>query len=238
MMVCFTFLKMMMFVFNGVIFLGGTAVLGIGIWVKVDSSSLVKILGAAAPQLTQLINVGYLCIGVGCFLLLIGFLGCWGAVKESKCMLLMFFVVVLILFIVEVSGAVVVLVFSAVADIFLDHLKSWALKTLKENYGKQEDITGIWDTTMREGCLREFQTFLNRNGKIVGGVALGIAVLEVIAHFYALLLPQKPELPSLLAKAPELSTAPGYLSAQAWGTCRKDVLGCGEDGPLMKSMAA
>uniref|UniRef100_A0A8C0IMI8 Tetraspanin 1 n=1 Tax=Chelonoidis abingdonii TaxID=106734 RepID=A0A8C0IMI8_CHEAB len=85
---CFSFLKLMMFVFNGVIFLSGLAVLGIGIWVKVDGGSFVQILGAAAPQLMQLINVGYLCITVGTFLLLMGFLGCCGAMKESKCLLL------------------------------------------------------------------------------------------------------------------------------------------------------
>lgn len=69
--------------------LGGLAVLGIGIWVKIDGNSFVKILGAAAPQLMQLINVGYLCIAVGCFLLLMGFMGCWGAVKESRCLLIL-----------------------------------------------------------------------------------------------------------------------------------------------------
>lgn len=230
---CFTFLKMMMFGFNGVIFLGGAAVLGIGIWVKVDGNSFMKILGTAAPQLTQLSNVGYLCIGVGCFLLLMGFLGCWGAMKESKCLLLLFFVVILIIFIVEVSGAVVVLAFSAVADIFIDYFKNWALKTLKEDYGKQKDITAIWDTTMKElkccgfynytdfsnseylkeketypapcctanqdcqisdidsnkqGCLQEARVFLSKNGKIVGGVALGIGLLELAAMAVSLIL--------------------------------------------------
>ncbi|EMP29649.1 Far upstream element-binding protein 2 [Chelonia mydas] len=236
---CFSFLKMMMFVFNGIIFLGGLAVLGIGIWMKVDGGSfvqilgaaapqlmqLINILGAAAPQLMQLINVGYLCIAVGTFLLLMGFLGCCGAMKESKCMLLLFFVIILILFIAEVTGAVVVLAFSSMADIFIEHLKTWAVKTLREDYGRQDDLTAIWDTTMKElkccgfnnykdfnssyfyqthsqtypagcclppkrecleseldstkkGCLQEFQTFLSRNGRIVGGVALGIGVLE------------------------------------------------------------
>ncbi|XP_067416483.1 tetraspanin-16 isoform X2 [Emydura macquarii macquarii] len=231
---CFSFLKMMMFVFNGIIFLGGLAVLGIGIWVKVDGGSFVQILGAAAPQLMQLVNVGYLCIAIGAFLLLMGFLGCCGAAKESKCMLLLFFVIILILFIAEVAGAVVVLAFSSVADIFVEHLKSWAVKNLKEDYGRQDDMTVIWDTTMKElkccgfnsyqdfnnsyfhqthgqtypagcclpkdeclafeldttrqGCLPAFQTFLSRNGKIVGGVALGICVLELAAMAVALVL--------------------------------------------------
>ncbi|XP_053868322.1 tetraspanin-1-like isoform X1 [Malaclemys terrapin pileata] len=232
---CFSFLKMMMFVFNGVIFLSGLAVLGIGIWVKVDGGSFMQILGAAAPQLMQLINVGYLCIAVGTFLLLMGFLGCCGAMKESKCMLLLFFVIILILFIAEVAGAVVVLAFSSVADIFIEHLKNWAVKTLREDYGRQDDVTAIWDTTMKElkccgfnnykdfnssyfyqthsqtyptgcclppkrecleseldgtkqGCLHAFQTFLSRNGRIVGGVALGIGVLQLAAMAVSLVL--------------------------------------------------
>ncbi|XP_050781498.1 tetraspanin-1-like isoform X2 [Gopherus flavomarginatus] len=162
---CFSFLKLMMFVFNGVIFLSGLAVLGIGIWVKVDGGSFVQILGAAAPQLMQLINVGYLCIAVGTFLLLMGFLGCCGAMKESKCMLLLFFVIILILFIAEVAGAVVVLAFSSVADIFIEHLKNWAVKTLREDYGRRDDVTAIWDTTMKEPHPPSSQTVLAVNLK-------------------------------------------------------------------------
>ncbi|KAH0628617.1 hypothetical protein JD844_009976 [Phrynosoma platyrhinos] len=206
--------------------LGGLVLLGVGIWVKVDSTSFVKVLGEATPHLMQLINVGYLCIAVGTFLLLMGFMGCWGSVKESKCLLLVFFVFTLTLFIVEVAGAVVVLAFSSVADIFIEHLKKWAMKSLEEDYERQEDLTAIWNTTMKElkccgfnnytdfsnsyfyqthmeypsvcclddkpcqeseidsnkqGCLHAFQVFLSKNGKIVGGVALGIGVLELAA---------------------------------------------------------
>uniref|UniRef100_A0A8C8SND8 Tetraspanin 1 n=1 Tax=Pelusios castaneus TaxID=367368 RepID=A0A8C8SND8_9SAUR len=75
--------------FSSLLQLGGLAVLGIGIWVKVDGGSFMQILGAAAPHLQQLINVGYLCIAIGAFLLLMGFLGCCGAMKESKCLLLL-----------------------------------------------------------------------------------------------------------------------------------------------------
>ncbi|XP_072847704.2 tetraspanin-16 isoform X2 [Pogona vitticeps] len=199
-MSCFSFLKLMMFIFNGVVFLSGLALLGIGIWVKVDSTSFVKILGAAAPHLVQLIN---------------------------------FFVVTMILFVAEVAGAVVVLAFSSVADIFVEHMKNWAKKTLEKDYGKQEDITAIWDTTMKElkccgfhnytdfnnsyfyqtytkypsvcckqnqecqeseidndkkGCFQEFNVFLSKNGKIVGGVALGVGGLELAAMAVSLIL--------------------------------------------------
>lgn len=71
--------------------LAGAAILGVGVWVKVDSGSLLGFLDSvegAPPELSQLANVAYLLIGVGAVLLVIGFLGCCGAVKESRCMLL------------------------------------------------------------------------------------------------------------------------------------------------------
>lgn len=72
--------------------LAGAGILGVGVWVKVDSSSLLGILGKiqdAPGGLNQLVNVGYLLIAVGGVLLVMGFLGCCGAVRESKCMLLL-----------------------------------------------------------------------------------------------------------------------------------------------------
>ncbi|XP_069508985.1 tetraspanin-16 [Ambystoma mexicanum] len=230
---CFSFLKTMMFIFNGIIFVGGIAVLGIGIWVKVDGGSFVKILGVAAPQLVQLMNVGYLCIAIGCFLLVMGFLGCCGAMKESRCLLMTFFIIILVIFNAEVAGAVVVLAFSAVSQIFVEYLSTWAAKTLRVDYGQESEITMIWNTTMNElkccgfrnytdfndstfyretgrlppacctnkdpcnmdsvdtevkGCAIAFQNFLDKNGKIVGGVALGICALELAAMVVSLVL--------------------------------------------------
>ncbi|XP_014869450.1 PREDICTED: tetraspanin-1-like [Poecilia mexicana] len=89
---CFGFLKAMMIVFNGIIFLAGVAILGVGIWVKVDSGSIFSFLGKIdnVPQeIHQVLNVGYLLIAIGGLLVVIGFLGCCGAIKESKCMLLL-----------------------------------------------------------------------------------------------------------------------------------------------------
>lgn len=74
-----------------VIKLAGAVILGVGIWVTVDSSSLLGILEKvedAPSELSHLVSVGYLLIAVGAFLLIIGFLGCCGAVRESRCMLL------------------------------------------------------------------------------------------------------------------------------------------------------
>ncbi|KAI1884043.1 hypothetical protein AGOR_G00222310 [Albula goreensis] len=148
---CFGFLKIMMFIFNGIIFVAGGAILGVGVWVKVDSGSLLGFLTQienAPSELNQLLNVGYLLIAVGAVLMVIGFLGCCGAMKESKCMLLLFFIIVLIIFIAEVAGAIVILVFQPLAAQLIDALGKQVVDSIKTKYGSNQDLTGVLDTTM------------------------------------------------------------------------------------------
>lgn len=62
-----------------------------GIWVKLDIDSLLGLLGDVGDseaQMSKLVSVSYVLIAVGAVLLVIGFLGCCGAIKESRCMLL------------------------------------------------------------------------------------------------------------------------------------------------------
>ncbi|XP_073704919.1 tetraspanin 35 [Garra rufa] len=148
---CFGFLKAMMFLFNGIIFLAGAAILGVGIWVKVDSGSILGLLqniDGAPSELEQVQNVGYLLIAVGAVLLILGFLGCCGAIKESRCMLLMFFVIILIVFIAEVAGAIVLLVFKPLAENLIDKFGTEVVESIKKDFGKNKDLTGLFNTTM------------------------------------------------------------------------------------------
>ncbi|KAG1955815.1 tetraspanin 34 [Pimephales promelas] len=152
-MCCKGFLKIMMFVFNGIIFLAGAAILAVGIWVAVDRVSLLGFLDhidEAPSELAQLANIGYLLIGVGAFLTLMGFLGCCGAMKESKCMLLSFFIIVLIIFLIEVAAGIVLIVFEPLVEKFLDEIGQEVVKTIETNYGTDEGFTSIWNSTMTE----------------------------------------------------------------------------------------
>ncbi|XP_056128038.1 tetraspanin 34a [Rhinichthys klamathensis goyatoka] len=152
-MCCKGFLKIMMFVFNGIIFLAGAAILAVGIWVAVDRVSLLGFLDHiedAPAELAQLANIGYLLIGVGAFLTLMGFLGCCGAMKESKCMLLSFFIIVLIIFLVEVAAGVVLIVFEPLFEKFLDEIGQKVATSIEDNYGKDDGFTSVWNSTMNE----------------------------------------------------------------------------------------
>ncbi|XP_063153927.1 tetraspanin-1 [Candoia aspera] len=146
-MSCFTFLKVMMILFNLGIFLGGSTLLGIGIWVSVDSKSFLQIFGPVSTSVFQFVNVGYLLIALGAVLFLLGFLGCCGAQKESKCLLIMFFTIILIIFIIEVTAAVVALVYTSLAETIL---QGTVTQLLRDEYGKSKPVTEVWNTTMTE----------------------------------------------------------------------------------------
>ncbi|XP_063080218.1 tetraspanin-1-like [Engraulis encrasicolus] len=228
---CFGFLKVMMFVFNGIIFLAGAVILGVGIWVKVDSGSILNLLDKipnAPVELDQVSNVGYLLIAVGAVLLILGFLGCCGAVKESKCMLLLFFIIILLVFLAEVAGAIVILVFRPLAEQLIRKLGVEMVEDIQKQYGTNDDITGLWNTTMDTlkccgfnnytdfegspfhseynlfpsqcckstssacdadntstspvpGCYEKLVSLIDNNAVVIIGVALGIAVLEILA---------------------------------------------------------
>ncbi|NXH78741.1 TSN1 protein, partial [Hydrobates tethys] len=222
---CFTFIKVMMILFNLAIFLGGGTLLGVGIWVTVDGQSFLDIFGALSSSVLQVVNVSYFLIAIGAILLIIGFLGCYGAQKDSKCLLMMFFSVVLIIFIAEVAAAVVALVYTSLAETLLTAVVT---PVLKEKYGADDRFTYIWNATMNEvhccglnnytdftdspwyrekgtypepclvggslpfarphlcgcllqGCFHQILEEIKTNAGVVGGVAAGIAALEIAA---------------------------------------------------------
>uniref|UniRef100_A0AAV2KF95 C2H2-type domain-containing protein n=1 Tax=Knipowitschia caucasica TaxID=637954 RepID=A0AAV2KF95_KNICA len=131
--------------------LSGVGILAVGIWVKVDIGSVFSFLDKipnAPPELGQLQNVGHLLIAVGVLLLFIGFLGCWGAYRENKCSLLMFFFIVTAIFMAEAAGAIMMLQFKPLMDKYLVKFGNAAVQNIQKQYGENSDITQLWDTTM------------------------------------------------------------------------------------------
>ncbi|CAK8672190.1 tetraspanin-18-like [Clavelina lepadiformis] len=130
-------LKYLMFIFNFLFFLCGGALLGVGIWVVVDGQSFMQIV-ASNPVI---FSASYILIAVGAALLVISFLGCCGAIKENRCLLGTFFAIVLIIFIVEIVGAIL-------AFVFYPDVSRLAKNTLNEYNENIQDngITQGWNT--------------------------------------------------------------------------------------------
>lgn len=236
-MKCFSFIKTIMIIFNLLIFLCGAALLAVGIWVSVDGSSFLKIFGPLSSSAMQFVNVGYFLIAAGAVLFVLGFLGCYGAHRESKCALLTFFFILLLIFIAEIAAAVVALVYTTLAENFL---KVLVVPAIKKDYGSQSDFTQVWNSTMEglkccgfnnytdfdnspyydqqnayppfcciykgngtmespctaqkaqeldvEGCFKQLLYDIRTNAAAVGGVAAGIAALELAAMIVSMYL--------------------------------------------------
>uniref|UniRef100_UPI00358ECCE7 tetraspanin-1-like n=1 Tax=Myxine glutinosa TaxID=7769 RepID=UPI00358ECCE7 len=150
----------------GTALLGGLTLLAAGIWVKVDGSSFNNILGPAVN--VHFANVGYFCIAVGLLLIVIGFIGCVGAYKESKCLLITFFIIVLIILIAQIAAAVAALVYADVAE---DIVKAEASQHLKEEYGKKSNpkgkiITEVWDLFMSKAPVTDYTILIEARPEI------------------------------------------------------------------------
>uniref|UniRef100_A0A3Q3CYK2 Tetraspanin n=1 Tax=Haplochromis burtoni TaxID=8153 RepID=A0A3Q3CYK2_HAPBU len=108
---CFSFLYSIWILF--LLQMGGLTLLALGIWVSSDGASLLQILRPFSKQSTQVVNVGFFCIVIGAALVLLGILGCYAAHKKSKCLLLTFASIMLIIFISEVATGVVALTYTS-----------------------------------------------------------------------------------------------------------------------------
>ncbi|XP_048862536.1 tetraspanin-9 isoform X1 [Brienomyrus brachyistius] len=93
---CVCCLKYMMFLFNLIFWLCGCGLLGIGIWLSVSQGSFATF----SPSFPSL-SAANLVITIGAIITVTGFLGCLGAIKENKCLLLSFFIVLLAILLAE-----------------------------------------------------------------------------------------------------------------------------------------
>ncbi|XP_071187846.1 tetraspanin-8-like [Salvelinus alpinus] len=84
-------IKYLLFLFNLLFWISGCVILGVSIYLKVSKNGNV-IMDEAVPFVDLLIAVGVI-------IMVLGFLGCCGAIKENRCMLILFFVGLLLIFI-------------------------------------------------------------------------------------------------------------------------------------------
>uniref|UniRef100_H2LXW2 Tetraspanin n=1 Tax=Oryzias latipes TaxID=8090 RepID=H2LXW2_ORYLA len=99
-----TCVKYLMFAFNLVFWLAGTTVLAIGLWLRLDPQNKVLLEEENSPY--AFYAGVYVLIGAGALIMVVGFLGCCGAIRESPCMLGVFFFFLLILFAIEVAAGI------------------------------------------------------------------------------------------------------------------------------------
>ncbi|XP_070611795.1 tetraspanin-8 [Erythrolamprus reginae] len=120
-------MKYSMFVFNFLFWIIGCIILGISIWMRVS-----KNIQEEFKTDSSLLSAVNLLIAVGSIIMVLGFLGCCGAMKESQCMLLLFFI-----------GLLMILLLQIVAGILGAVYKSQIEGVVNETLEKEIDVLNI-----------------------------------------------------------------------------------------------
>ncbi|NXL91695.1 CD81 protein, partial [Alectura lathami] len=105
---CTKCIKYVLFVFNFIFWLAGGIILGVALWLRHDSQTTnILYLQLGDKQAPNTFYIGiYILIAVGAVMMFVGFLGCYGAIQESQCLLGTFFTCLVILFACEVAAGI------------------------------------------------------------------------------------------------------------------------------------
>ncbi|XP_035675095.1 tetraspanin-8-like [Branchiostoma floridae] len=133
--------KVLLFIFNFLFFFSGLGLLGVGVWGLVDPSIRYLLL----LDLSFFNTVAIMSIVGGSLALIVSFLGCVGAMKESKCMLITFAVCQFIIFGLMLSAGIVGLVYK---DRVVTEMSS-SMSTIIDGTEKFEDRTTEFQNSMK-----------------------------------------------------------------------------------------
>nr|XP_020143294.1 tetraspanin-11 isoform X2 [Microcebus murinus] len=121
-------LKYLLFVFNFFFWVGGAAVLAVGVWTLVEKSGYLSVLASSTFAASA-----YILIFAGALVMVTGFLGFSAILREQRGCLSTYFCLLLVIFLVElVAGILAHVYYQRLSDELKQHLN----RTLSENYGQ------------------------------------------------------------------------------------------------------
>lgn len=200
-------IKYLLFFFNFIFWLAGSAVLAVALWLRLDKRTT-TVIEADGTQDTFFTGV-YILIACGALMMLVGFCGCCGAIRESQCLLGTFFTCLLIVFAAEVATGVygflnkdeVVKAGRAAYDKLLEEHKhgkdNFTLAYVQNAYDcceGGENINSINATCPNDGknihddCKEKIEDHLNKKLYIIGIVGLGIAAVMIFGMIFSMVL--------------------------------------------------
>ncbi|KAI4884363.1 hypothetical protein NFI96_012406, partial [Prochilodus magdalenae] len=140
---CITATKYFLFLFNLLFFIFGALIMGFGLWILLDNQSFIAVLQDSSTGL----KVGsYILIGVGSFSMLMGFLGCLGAIYEIRCLLGLYFTCLLLILIAQVAAAVLIYF---QRDLLRTETSNIVIKILENYHGQNKTTEQAWDYIQR-----------------------------------------------------------------------------------------
>ncbi|XP_043072630.1 CD82 molecule b [Puntigrus tetrazona] len=140
---CIAATKYFLFLFNLLFFIFGAVIMGFGLWVILDNQSFITVLHESSTTL----KVGaYILIGIGSLSMLMGFLGCIGAIYEVRCLLGLYFTCLLLILIAQVTAAVLIYF---QRDLLKQEMSTIVNKVLVNYTGHNKTSEHAWDYLQR-----------------------------------------------------------------------------------------
>uniref|UniRef100_A0A8B9HBX5 CD82 molecule b n=1 Tax=Astyanax mexicanus TaxID=7994 RepID=A0A8B9HBX5_ASTMX len=129
----------------------GALIMGFGLWVLLDNQSFIAVLQESSSTL----KVGsYILIGVGSLSMLMGFLGCIGAIYEIRCLLGLYFTCLVLILIAQVTAAVLIYF---QRDLLKREISTVVNKILVGYTGQNKTTEHAWDYLQK--TVRDVWTF-------------------------------------------------------------------------------
>ncbi|XP_072509811.1 CD9 antigen [Notamacropus eugenii] len=206
-------IKYLLFGFNFIFWLAGIAVLAIGLWLRFDSQT--KSIFEQEDNNSSFYTGVYILIGAGALMMLVGFLGCCGAVQESQCMLGLFFAFLLVIFAIEIAAAIWGYshkeeVIREIKEFYRETYNKMKTKegpykeTLKAIHHALDccGLTGVLDQLITDTCPNKdlistvtikpcpvaIEEVFNNKFHIIGAVGIGIAVVMIFGMIFSMIL--------------------------------------------------
>lgn len=139
---CLTATKYFLFLFNLIFFLLGGVILGFGLWLLLDNQSFIVVLNDS----TAVKVACYILIGVGGFSMLMGFVGCLGAIYEVRCLLGLYFTCLLLILIAQITAGALIYFQKDMLD---DEMSKIVSKVLDNYPGNNTTTEQAWDFIQR-----------------------------------------------------------------------------------------
>ncbi|XP_040051034.2 leukocyte surface antigen CD53 [Gasterosteus aculeatus] len=136
---CLKCLKYTMCFANFLCFICGVAVLGLGIYMTVFFR-----MAALTPTLASF-NVANMLLVSGIVITCVSFLGFLGALKENRCLLLTFFLLLFLLMLVELTVACLLLMYESKIGAMVENDLREGLRTAKTGFANSTDVNNEWD---------------------------------------------------------------------------------------------
>lgn len=228
-------LKFLLCVFNLVFWAAGIAVMAVGIFARVSASNYSALMEEGGFK-----SAANILIAAGALVMIIGAIGCCGAMKEKKWLLLLYAFLVMMIFILEIASGIMAY---SQRDKVIGRIEHTVNKTITLDYGEngQEKLTeavdrvqqelkccgvlspkdwmksnwykstgkgnkedtpesccikkeakcsvsGKTDAIYKEGCSQALQDFAKSKMAVIGGIGVGIAILQVLGIIFAICL--------------------------------------------------